>query len=159
MNERLQPGNRGEPLPAGETVLRFLKASLHGRVTDAAFELTTLDKTSPLQSLSVWAARLTSPEQAREFLGDQKDASLFYCLLGVEEIRSLRLSPESPVTPLDVVWDPLFLSNSEERDSRPGAEGHAGITGLVRPPGMEKLLYKRLRVQLADLANKRLHTI
>lgn len=158
MPEPLQPGNRGEPLPADEKVLRLLKASKDSRVTDAAFELTTQDKASPLQSLSVWVTQLTNPEQAREFMEENKETYSLYCLLDVNAIRTLRLSPDSSVMPLDVVWDPLTLPDSEERDPRPGAEGHAGITGLIRPPGMEKMLYKRLRVQLADLANENLYT-
>jgi hypothetical protein len=92
-------------------------------------------------------------------MGDSKEAYSRYCLFNVDEVRALQLHPDVPEPPLDVVWDPLTIAGTEEQDTRPGAEGHAGITGLLRPPGMEKLLYKNLRSQLADLANRNLRTL
>jgi hypothetical protein len=73
--------------------------------------------------------------------------------LPVDSIRAINV-PASPQVALDVVWSKLFQEGTELPDPRPGAGGHAGIMGLLRPPGMEKSIYKTLRVRFADLANQ-----
>lgn len=153
----LRAGQKKERLPDGESVLRLLKKTTKdGKVSPDEFELSTLDKQSELQSLSVWAERLTSPEQAREFMGEKKDAYSLFCSFMVDQIRALRPDPDNKdVGSLDVVWDPLVVMQGETGapDPRPGAEGHAGITGLLRPLGLPKPHFFSLRSQLADLAN------
>ncbi len=159
MPQPLQPGPPGEPLPDGEDVLRLLRASKDGRASELAFTLSPADEASVLVSLSVFARRLTRTSEALALMEPEKQAAYRRCaLLGVEAIRALRPSPDSPDVPaLDVVWDPLEVSPGQP-GPRPGAAGHAGITGLLRPVGLAnaKLFYKSLRSQLADLANQRL---
>lgn len=151
MKDNILPGSTGEPLPNNVNVIRLIRLSNDGRASDVDFELSSEDKSSALQSLSVWEESLTTPFQARFLIGEKYDSYEAYCLLNTDVIRSLRLYSEVDIAFLDVVWDNL------ENYRLPGSEGHAGIKGLFRPPGMDKLLYKRLRSKLAMLANERLH--
>ena len=159
MQKTLPPGLRGEPLPDGEDVLRLLRTSKDGRASELAFTLSPADEASALVSLSVFAHRLTTPHVTLSLMEPEKRGAYGRCaLLSVEAIRALRPSPDSPNVPtLDVVWDSLGVSPGEP-NTRPGAAGHAGITGLLRPAGLAnaRLFYKSLRSQLADMANRRL---
>ena len=154
----LLAGQRKERLPDGETVIRLLrKTTSEGKISPDEFDLSSRDKASELQSISVWAVRLTSPEQAWEFMGEKKEAYSLFCSLNVDHIRTLCPEPDNKeVNFLNVVWDPLVVTQkdgNEIPDTRPGAEGHSGITGLMRPPGLPKPHFFSLRSQLADLAN------
>jgi len=85
-----------------------------------------------------------------------------FALTDDDEIRALRPEPNSMDVPdLDVVWDSLMMEENGMilPDTRPGAEGHAGKTGLLRPPFVEQRFYKSLRSQLADLACQRIITL
>lgn len=140
-------GAKGRPLPDGAVVIRLAKPTFGGKVDQSAFTPSTKDKEADLKSVSVWNEALTTEEQAREFMGDNKHEYSLAPRLPAARIRALRPDPDSPdVPPLDVVWDPLD-------DLRPGAEGHAGITGLLRPAQVPNPYYKNLRAQLVDLAN------
>lgn len=162
MEHPLQPGVRGERLPDGENVLRFIRGSKDNRASEVAFILSAKDEAAELKSLSVWAEHITTPEQALAFMEANREAYPLYAVLSVAAIRQLRPEPDSPAVPhLDVVWDPLTDEVTGLPDARPGAEGHAGITGLVRPTGLPnaKLLYRSLRYKLADLANANIETV
>jgi hypothetical protein len=132
--------------------------SYDGKISPRDFELSSEDEASELKSLSVWAERLTSPEQARAFFPQEKQSSYTHTtLLNVQAVRLTRPDPDSPDVPyLNVVWDPRFDENGNI-DQSPGAQGHSGITGLSKPAGLAnaKNHYKSLRSQLADLAGKR----
>ncbi len=158
MTNFLQAGETGIPLPDGEIIIRLIKASKDGKVLETHFALTSEDKESPLKSISVWAEKLTTPVQACEFMGEKNLSYEVYCRLNVDNIRSLTLS-ELPQPVLETVWDTLFQDSTITPDTRPGAEGHSGITGLERPPAMEKRVYKALRTRLADLANEDLRLL
>lgn len=153
----LRAGKQGERLPDGENVLRLVKKTTNdGKVSPDEFELSTQDKQSPLQSLSVWAGRLTVPEQARAFMGDRQESYSLFCSLAVNAVRALRPEPDAGIVrPLDVVWDPLTPPPEyRENGSLPtGADGHCGLTGLMRPPGLSKQHFFSLQSQLADLAS------
>ncbi len=159
----IHAGQQGERLPDGERVLRLLKKTTNdGKVSPDEFELSTQDKQSLLQSLSVWAERLTTPEQARAFMGDKKYSYSLYCSLAVDTIRALRPEPDaSAVRPLDVVWDLLTMAQQDHEGAYVplGMEGHCGLMGLMRPPGLSKQHFFSLRSQLADLANSSLASI
>lgn len=98
-------------------------------------------------------------------MGEKKAEYTLAAFLLTSAVRAVRPTPESDqVGLLDVVWDPLILKGEtglETPDTRPGAAGHAGITGLVRKDGIpnSRAMYKSLRSQLADLANKNLISI
>lgn len=159
MTSPLRVGEKGQPLPNGELVIRLVtKITNDGNVSPEEFELSTEDKQYSPPLLSVWASRLTTAEQARGFLTNS-DACKSFSTLNVDGIRSLR--PETDVAKvkaLDVVWDPrtVILDGNECLDTSPGADGHAGILGLLRPPGLSKLHYRSLRFKLAELATRSL---
>ena len=141
---------QGETLPEEEDVFRLLKASKDGRAIETHFTLSEKDKVGERPLLSVWAIRFTTPQQAIEFIEEEKRGSYqLYAIMNVGKIRAFRPEPDaSDITPyLDVIGDPL-------KDNRPGADGHCGITGLKRQ-GLEfnSKRYKSLRYQLTDLAN------
>ncbi len=156
MTHFLQGEETGMPLPDEEVVLRLIKASKDGQALEVHFALTDKDKEPPLYSLSVWAESLTSPLEAREFMGENKLAYEIYCRLSVTRIRTVT-TPDLGKPVLDVVWDTLYEEGTNIRNTRPGAKGHSGITGLLKPPNMEKRIYKTLRTRLADLANEDLN--
>jgi hypothetical protein len=149
MTNSIQPGSTGTPLPGGIIVLRLSRLSKDflesQQPSESAFILSTDDENSELKALSVWAKDLTPAEKARELMGEKRAAYRLILHLNVDEVRAIRISKDFPVTPLEVVWD---------TDSRPGAEGHAGITGLLRPPSGERKLYKALRVKLTQIVTK-----
>ena len=159
----LRAGQKKERLPDGENVIRLIKKTTNdGKISPDEFELSTEDKKSELKSLSVWADKLTTPEQAREFMGKKKESYSLFCVLNVDEVRALRPDPDNvDVSSLDVVWDPLTLlqeDGTELPDSPSGAEGHSGITGLMRV-GLPRISFFSLRSQLADHANGTLKSI
>ena len=128
------------------------------------FTLSSDDKDSVPPHLSVWVEALTKPEQAYRFLADNSPRKLVL-RLKVNEICEIQGNSGEGVYSnlLDVIWVYLFEEINDEliRDSRPGAEGHSGITGLNEesaPDGLtknqKKLLRKDLRAQLAELASK-----
>jgi len=158
MIDDLIPGETGTSLPDEEQVFRLIKGSMDGKASEADFSLSTSDKLASLRSVSVWSKKLTSPLQAIEFRGDGKNLYQLYSLLNVSEVRQLSF-PGLDMQPLDVVWDKLFIDGSNILDNRPGAEGHSGITGLEKPPMMERRIFKALRTRLTDLANERLERI
>ncbi len=151
---RLARGAQNSPLPDEVTVLRAHRP----RVFDASeksvtrdlfsFELSTSDKAQKPPRLSVYVFGLTTEEQACALVGDGTTHRLIL-RLPVARIRALVVGEHR----LDAVWDEAVLDDGSP-DMRPGAEGHAGITGLVRPPGMDKIRFKRLSVDLADLASE-----
>lgn len=135
---------------------------------DPGFQLSTADKQAVPPHLSVWVEAYTTPEQAYRFLQANTPNSprRLVVYLRVKEIRGLNGSSGDETNHaniLDVIWVNLFVEGSGEKelDSRPGSEGHSGITGLddnAVPQNLtnrqKKLLRKDLRSQLAELASK-----
>ncbi len=165
MRERvpeIRPGADGESLPDGVWVLRLALTALvsegagHApKVSPVAFALSDMDCESSNPRLSVFAEDLTTPGQAWALLG--RDPRYGFAIhLAVDAVRSLRPVPDSPAVPsLDVQWEPLLRTEPDGSalpDDRPGADGHAGIAGLMRGGAVNKLHTKSLRSQLADLA-------
>ena len=131
MSHLLHPGETGERLPDDESVFRLLKSLKDGKVIPEHFALSSDDKKNPLCTLSVWAESLTTPSQAIEFMNGNIQEYSYYCRLQVHQVRSLTIS-ELPQPALDVVCDRLCIEGTSQPDTRPGAKGHAGITGLRR---------------------------
>jgi hypothetical protein len=127
------------------------------------FELSSEDKRTNPPHLSVWVDSLTTPEQAYSFL-EENSLRKLVLRLEVEEIRTTEGNSEEASYSglLDVIWVYLFQDiDCQFRDSRPGADGHSGITGLDEksaPDGLtknqKKLLRKDLRSKLAEIASK-----
>jgi hypothetical protein len=123
-----------------------------------AFELSSLDKQSIPPHLSVWISALTTPEQAYRFLPENSLRRLVI-QLEIQEIRQIVGCSGQDTMPsglLDVIWVHLTqnINGQESRDNRPGARGHAGITGLDEKSAPSKLLRKDLRSKLAEIASK-----
>lgn len=141
------PGQKGEPLPVGLIVVRLGRPSLYEaetlQVNPLHFELSSEDKTSELKSLSVWVVELTPPIVARSLMGEKRGEYTLALHLKVDDVRNINLQPDAPNPPLDVVWDPIEV---------PQAEGHAGITGLMRPDNAPRAVYKALRAKLARIS-------
>jgi hypothetical protein len=154
MTDNITRGEKGEPIPAGLIVVRFASAAMDTEETKRAheshFSLSSKDEESELKSLSVWVRALTPPHIAIKFMPDNKTKHPFILNLNVDDIRGINYQPEAPDPPLDVVWDPLEF---------PDSDGHAGITGLMRPSGTPKARYKNLRARLALLATVELLTL
>jgi len=116
------------------------------QLTPAHFELSTKDKEDARGKgheprLSVYDAGRCTVDQARSLRAVSREYSAFG--LEVPEIRSIRVAG---LDPLRVVRDQL---EPPLRDM-PGADGHCGIIGLARKPGQQSMLYRELRVRLAD---------
>jgi hypothetical protein len=164
MIDQPESGLQGTPLLPEETVLRladppedlpmdFWEA---GEIDESAFFVLGPDRKSDLQALSVWAVRLTSIEQVRQIRGlrDEDIQIVFY--LNVGDIRALKPAPDSPEREyLNVVWDLLKDIHTGQPDLRPGAKGHAGMTGLGDKSGLNKTQRRSMRSQLVDLVNTR----
>lgn len=130
-----------------------------------AFEMSSLDKKSIPPHLSVWEESCTTPKEAYSFLQENSPCRLVI-RLNVDEVRKIEVLAEDKNKYsglLDVIWvHKLIESNGNMiRDCRPGAKGHAGITGLdenSKPEGLTnrqaKNFRKSLRLQLAELASK-----
>jgi hypothetical protein len=160
----------GQPLPSGAKVFRLFKLSKDGAISEECFQLSTIDKSSPRKLFSVWESTCTTIPQALSFLQGDKEGYQKYAVLQVDAIRSIRPAPDvSEISPfLDVIWDRLFLPGTEIPDTRPGAQGHCGISGLARDelPSQYptekryvKNLRKSLRSQLTDFANSNVCTV
>lgn len=125
------------------------------------FALSPSDRESVPPHLSVWAENLTTPQQAYSFL-PQNSPRRLVLRLKTEEIRKIQgRSTDGTIQPnlLNVIWVSLNQNGQQSRDRRPGAEGHAGITGLDDKSGSSKLLRKDLRSKLAELASKDCHLL
>lgn len=111
------------------------------------FDLSSADKNSELQSLSVWEPNFTPVPMALELMSVAPD-NCFGLRLSVKDVRSInyksRENDESSRMALNVVWD---------HDPREGAQGHAGITGLAKPPGMIKSEFKKVKIRLAEISD------
>jgi hypothetical protein len=136
-------GEDGAPLPHGEWVLRLSARPkdfhVNGKAPPIAFKLSTTETQEKMPKLSVFAESLTTPEQAWTIAGAKKNHELVL-RLSVDAIRALRPGADAPsAETLDVVWHHIA-------DPLPGAEGHAGVTGL---DGTNRKIFRR---KLTDIA-------
>jgi hypothetical protein len=156
MASNLSRGTQDEPLSDNITVLRAcrLPSDYLNRApvrSDFDFSLSSRDKEQPVPKLSVYVEGLTTPEQAYALVGDGTTHRLI-AFVAVEAIQNISFQGHR----LQAVWDDPILDDGSP-DRRPGAEGHAGITGL-RPKGMEnaKAIGKALQQRLVDCVTKSL---
>lgn len=108
------------------------------------FELSSSDKDCDPPLLSVFDRDRTHPREA----ADIRQVPLGRVLaLFVEDVILLRI-PGSAKEHLRVLRDPL----AHPLSALPGADGHCGILGLFRQAGVEKVLFKDLRMELSRRA-------
>lgn len=139
---------------AAQALVREGKALLEFFVTDSQFELSTADKKHNPPRLSVWVATLTTPCQAWVFRGAAPAARVVISLT-TDDIRKIR----APAVPgfaatacLDVEFEPkgpVEIDGVSLPDTRPGYQGHAGITNLKTGNSTQK---ESLRIDLATIA-------
>ena len=151
MADTLQRGTPNESLPEQAVVLRACRLPLNYEAGQALsrnifnFSLSSRDKEVPEPKLSVYVKELTTERQASRLVGDGNTHRLI-ARLAVSLIRQIVVGEYR----LNAVWDTALLEDGITPDNRPGANGHAGITGLHRPPHAEKTIFKALQVRLAD---------
>lgn len=156
-----QPGNDGEPVPAGTLVFRIGK---HTDLSPAAverrkalaimFELSSEDKAAPVPRLSLWVETLTVADQAWDFMGSNPARTVVACL-SVDKIHAMPAQPAFAT--LRVEWERAMVvdaSGNMNANTRPGAEGHVGIAGLNQggPGKADSNKRKALRSALTDIA-------
>lgn len=124
-----------------------------------AFHLSSEDKAQVVPRLSVWAGSLTSIAQADLITGQKQGLAGF---LLVDGIRRLRPDPEHDAFAcLDVEWEPAeeMVAGAWQRCTKPGADGHCGITRLNQDRATDgtslKVHRKSLYASLARMANTR----
>jgi hypothetical protein len=170
----LQADDNLSPVPGDNHVIRLARPPKDfqekGQISAIQLEedllLSEQDKKSKPPHLSVWVDKLTSPQQAYSFLAPDSPRRLVL-RLSVEEIRKIiGRSDDGQIHAelLNVIWVHLGHHDSNGVwicDSRLGAAGHSGITGLhegAAPRSLTKSQAKRLRkdlrAQLAELASK-----
>ncbi len=151
-----QPRSDGEPLPAATLVFRIAKgvrvnsqALTKGEALEIFFKPSKDDEKSPGRRLSVWIEELTLPDQAWDFAERDPAYTMALCL-GVDDIHAV--IPPEPFDPLNVEWEKAKLKDGSD-NTKPGAEGHAGISGLLQGGKKDTARRKELRSRLADKAS------
>ena len=148
-------GNHLEPLDDDSIVLRFVISQNQFDHIDAnAFTLSTAEKEHDPSRISVWENSITPLQLAKQFVTNPKRDLVIE--LNVGDIRALGDDANHEPFGLDVKWDYLedcldITSNKLLPNATEGYEGHAGIFGL-NPK--EKLLRKKIRDKLTELANR-----
>jgi len=155
----MQFSNHFESLLEEAIVLRFIINPLKANKPSAnnfesEFALSSEEKTQYPNRLSVWDKTLTPVRLAKSFIRNpDRDVVVE---LEVSKVRALSDIESNDSLGLDVKWDHLDdcidkVSGFKLQGAIPGCEGHCGIFGL-NP--VDKLVRKRIRAALADLATR-----
>ena len=134
-------GKRADPSP---------KALEQKKPPEILFKPSSEDEDSPGKRLSIWVEELTLPDQGWAFMGCDPAKTMVACL-AVDAIQAIQ-APE-PFAPLGAEWEQALLPDGSV-NNLPGAEGHAGIKGLVQGGNgkTDRKRRKALRSKLADIA-------
>jgi hypothetical protein len=121
------------------------------KASEIMFNLSSRDKASPRKRVSVWVEELTIADQAWAIMGSIPARTIVACF-NSDDI--LAIEPPAPFHGLTLEWERALLDDGSP-NPHPGAEGHAGISGLWQ--GREnnrddKDRRKLLRSKLADKA-------
>jgi hypothetical protein len=158
----------GDPVDRGAKVLRGNKVPrdwYEGRQIhrgDIGCDLSDNERNVEGAKLSAFHSDMTSPEQVCNLIGSGTTHRLI-TRMKVGDIAEVRVRSANPIpvdTPsvvLDVVWDAAVMDGpdgEEVPDTRPGADGHVGITGLYHRPALASKLRKSLADQLAEIASR-----
>lgn len=154
-------GNDGAPVPEGLRIFRIGRdidvspvVIERKKALEIMFELSEEDKEAEIPRLSVWVEALTVADQAWDFMGKKPNRTVVACL-SVGAVNAIQ--PGDTFGPIRVEWERAMVndgSGSKAPNTRPGAEGHAGIAGLNQggKGKTDKFRRKALRSALADLA-------
>lgn len=121
-------------------MIRLAVPTSDGKISPEAFVLSTNDRQQRPPRLSVFGSSRTTAQQAWEILG-RKPKHTIVARIRASRIRSIVPAPNC-APDLDVRWDKI-------ESELPGADGHAGVTGL------ESAHRRTYRTLLADAANER----
>ncbi len=125
-------------------MIRLTVPSNDGKVSPEAFALSTEDRKQTPPRLSVFGASRTTALQAWGIMG-RKPKYTVVARVQAGRIRSI-VPGSNCSSSLDVRWDRI-------ESELPGADGHAGLTGLDVPS--QSTQRKTYRLLLADAANER----
>jgi hypothetical protein len=169
----LVPGPDGSPIPVGIRLIRManepkvahLNSEAVRRVNDGKalpsfFGLSSEDKKQLVPRLSVWIEQLTSVEQVWVLVG-ANPSRRWVVRLDSENIRRIfatQVDRHPPTPVLDIHWERATTVNEigdRVEETRPGWEGHAGITNLDKG---NKTQRDSLRLQLAEIADVQILT-
>lgn len=134
----IRPGRDGEPLPRGTLVFRIGKsaqpspeAQRQRKALPVMFEPSSADKASASKCISIWVEELTVADQGWAMMGANPKNTVVACL----EADAICGVPAQPgFQPMRTVWEAARLPNGD-LNTHPGAEGHAGIWGLIQGEG------------------------
>lgn len=134
-----------DPEIVGDEAIQRLES---GEALPEFFQLSSADKAGVPPYLSVWQEELTTPRQAWVPVGARPDKRfLFY--LPVDGVRAI-VGGAGGAVGLDVCWF-AAVGPDGSPETRPGATGHCGVTGLERGSRQDR---KAMRSRLADLATR-----
>jgi hypothetical protein len=157
----IRPGKDGEPLPPGTLVFRVgtnsqlnVVAIQQHKVSPIMFEPSSGDKESVGKRISIWVEHLTVADRAWAIMGSKPTYTVVACL-DSEKVRAI--PAPAGFQPLDAEWEQAVRPDEHGNlvpNTAPGAEGHAGIRGLIQGGNgkEDKLKRKELRSKLADVA-------
>lgn len=153
----IRPGRDGEPLPPRTLVFRIGKnaqlspeAQRRRRALPIMFEPSSDDKASASKCISIWVEELTVADQGWAMMGANPKNTVVACL---EADAIWAVPAPSGFEPMRTQWEVARLPGGE-LNTAPGAEGHAGIWGLIQGGDgkQDKAKKSALRSVLADLA-------
>lgn len=118
------------------------------------FEPSSADKKSESKCISIWVEALTVADQAWAMMG-AKPANTVVACFRADAVAAVPAQPG--FAPMRTVWETAVVDNGDDTTSpnnHPGADGHAGLWGLLQGGGGNADKAKRLalRSALADLA-------
>jgi hypothetical protein len=158
MSDPVRPGIEHEPVGSGLTVLRFwsvnglndeaLRLVSEGKAQPTMFALSEVERRLTIQSLSVWVEAVTPARQAWRLSGAKLHMRV-RLQLDSDAIRMIQISPAQS---LDVVWEQAMIDLPDGiaiPDTRPGAEGHAGIRHLEKGTSAQRRLARFLLSEAA----------
>jgi hypothetical protein len=150
-------GQDGEPLPAGTLIFRIGKgaklsqeAIREGKALPMMFEPSSDDKKSVSKCISVWVEELTVADQGWAIMGSNPANTLAACM-NADDVCGA--PAQDGFNPMHTCWE-TAKHDDESLNTDPGAEGHAGIWGLIQGGNgkTDKMKREALRSVLADLA-------
>ena len=166
-------GPNGSPVPAGVRLIRLaneprlenlspeaIRQTTEGKALPSFFAFSSEEKKQPIPRLSVWVDGLTTVVQAVVLLGATPERRVVL-FLNADDVRTVFAPgidkfPSTP--PLDIHWERATnLSETGDRvnETRPGWEGHAGITSLDCGNKSQRA---SLRISLSAIAQLRVLT-
>lgn len=136
----------GERLPSDRHVLRAGVRDRHGPEEPIGLDFHRSDEDKKTGRVTVWDRDRTTPEQVLSMVRHPEGRPVLDIAVSEIESRGYKKLGYGEQADMIVVRDPLPCEDRK----KPGADGHCGIEGLIRPPGVDRTDYREL---LDDLAS------